>query len=174
MEQEIESMIKYKTGDLLQAFLNEEVNIIIHGCNAFCKMGAGIAKQIKEIFPEAYEADCQTENGSRSKLGHFSYTHIYRSDFDDQKIHIIINAYTQFTYWDPKDMFSYEAFRSAMREVLGTFGGKNFKFGIPKIGCGLARGDISRVVEILEDEFQNEDLTMYVLSLNEIPNELLK
>jgi hypothetical protein len=35
-------------------------------------MGAGIAKEIKKVFPEAYEKDKETPYGERQKLGHFS------------------------------------------------------------------------------------------------------
>ena len=33
----------------------------------------GIARTIRELYPEAYEADCQTKKGDRSKIGSFSY-----------------------------------------------------------------------------------------------------
>lgn len=45
-------MIYYRTGDVLT---NPDSNIIMHGCNCQGVMGSGIAKQIKLLFPEAYE-----------------------------------------------------------------------------------------------------------------------
>lgn len=48
--------ITYKKGCLLQALKSGEVDYILHQTNNFGVMGSGIAKQIKEQFPEAYEA----------------------------------------------------------------------------------------------------------------------
>lgn len=53
-------------------------------------MGAGIAKVIKQEFPEAYLPDLQTEVGSREKLGSYSLASITRNDIN----FIIVNAYT--------------------------------------------------------------------------------
>ncbi len=50
-------------GDLLEYAKNETFDVIIHGCNCFCTMGAGIAKGIKTQFPEAYRADQRTRKG---------------------------------------------------------------------------------------------------------------
>ena len=35
-------------GDLIKFAINGKFDVIIHGCNCFCTMGAGIAKTIKE------------------------------------------------------------------------------------------------------------------------------
>ena len=59
--------MKRKQGDLLQYAQEGVFDVIIHGCNCFCTMGAGIAKAIKARFPEAYQADCQTPKGDRAK-----------------------------------------------------------------------------------------------------------
>lgn len=40
-------------GDLIQLALAGQFDVIIHGCNCFCTMGAGIAKAIRQEFPEA-------------------------------------------------------------------------------------------------------------------------
>ena len=62
--------MKLIKGDLIQLAKNGEFDVIIHGCNCFCTMGAGIAKTIKDIFPEAYKADLNTKKGDRSKTRH--------------------------------------------------------------------------------------------------------
>ena len=41
---------------------NGEFDVIIQGCNCFHTMGAGIAKYIKQDFPEAFAADKQFED----------------------------------------------------------------------------------------------------------------
>ena len=40
-------------GDLIKLALQKEFDVIIHGCNCQCAMGAGIAKAIKDTFTEA-------------------------------------------------------------------------------------------------------------------------
>lgn len=54
--------MSYKTtrGDLIKLAKKGKFDIIVHGCNCFCEMGAGIARQIKKTFPEAYRADMET------------------------------------------------------------------------------------------------------------------
>lgn len=45
-------MITYKTGDLMQA---DEI-AIAHGCNTQGLMGAGVARLVRDKYPEAYDA----------------------------------------------------------------------------------------------------------------------
>ncbi|MGJ4995019.1 hypothetical protein ACQR0Z_11425 [Bradyrhizobium sp. HKCCYLS3077] len=53
-------MMKIIKGDLIKLALDGHIDVIVHGCNCQCTMGAGIAKSIKDIFPEAYAADLST------------------------------------------------------------------------------------------------------------------
>jgi len=50
-------------GDLIALALSGKFDVIVHGSNCFCTMGAGIAKTIKETFPAAYRADLATKKG---------------------------------------------------------------------------------------------------------------
>ncbi|MGB8811102.1 MAG: hypothetical protein WCD17_17270 [Acinetobacter calcoaceticus] len=80
--------------DLIDLAKNGNFDVIIHGCNCFCTMGAGIAKVIKQEFPEAYLPDLQTEVGSREKLGSYSLASNTRNDIN----FIILNAYTLYNW----------------------------------------------------------------------------
>ena len=51
------SVMKEVTGDLVKLAKNGEFDVIVHGCNCECIMGGGIAKQIRQAFPTAYDAD---------------------------------------------------------------------------------------------------------------------
>ena len=53
--------MKYIEGDLIQLAKNGKFNVIVHGCNCFNTMGAGIAKMIKDNFIGAWKAD---QNGN--------------------------------------------------------------------------------------------------------------
>jgi len=86
--------MKTVQGDLIQLALDKKFDVIIHGCNCFCTMGAGIARSIKTEFPEAYKADCLTTRGDHHKLGTISTITVIR---DEHEI-TIVNAYAQFHY----------------------------------------------------------------------------
>lgn len=49
--------IKIITGCLLDAFDKGEVDVIGHCCNMQNTFGSGIAEDIRERYPKAYEAD---------------------------------------------------------------------------------------------------------------------
>jgi len=81
-------------GDLIELTKLGEFDVIAHGCNCFCTMGAGIAPQMAENFGcdefemellyethfdedgEAYKAKTQN-HGNINKLGQIDYEHQY-------------------------------------------------------------------------------------------------
>lgn len=149
-------IISYEEGDLLEMFKQDRFTAIVHGCNCFNAMGKGIALQIKEQFPQAYEADQRTNRGDRSKLGNMSLA--------VTEYGIIFNAYTQYTFWDEKDMLYYEAVESCFKRIEGYYnevwphmvageieyyGRSKPTLGIPLIGCGLAKGKWEYIEEII-------------------------
>ena len=143
--------MKIIKGDLIKLALEGNFDVIIHGCNCFCTMGAGIAKNIKSEFPEAYEADLKTEKGNKDKLGTYSNAITERNGY---KI-IIINAYTQHHYKGRRMKADYEAIRSVFKKIKSNYPGR--KIGYPKIGAGLAGGDWNIISEIIEEELKNEN-----------------
>lgn len=148
-------MINYYIGDVIKAFLDiKEPVILIHGCNCFNTMGAGIAKQIKEQFPEVYEADCKTISGDRNKLGTYTYY-----QFDNK---IVINAYTQYNYSSHKPQLDYFALGTVLEQIKQDF--PNYKIIMPKIGAGLAGGNWDIISSIIEQIFPNSIIDVYSLS----------
>ena len=138
-------------GDLIQLALAKRFDVIIHGCNCHCEMGAGIAKVIKKSFPEAYEADLQTAKGMREKLGTISHASVIR----DNHTITVVNGYTQFDYKGSGVLVDYAAIRSVMQAVKMAFSGK--KIGYPKIGAGLAGGDWQIISKIIDEALAGED-----------------
>ncbi|MEZ6040391.1 MAG: macro domain-containing protein [Planctomycetaceae bacterium] len=141
-------------GDLLKLAVEGTFDVILHGCNCQCAMGAGIAKAVKAVFPEAYEADCQTEKGAEEKLGSISYA---RTERNAREI-IIVNGYIQLHWRGSGTKVNYQALRSVLATVRKNFGGK--RIGYPKIGAGLAGGDWNRIAAIIEEELDGEDHTL--------------
>ena len=108
--------MKIIEGDLLRLGSEGFFDVIVHGCNCQCAMGAGIAKSIKIQFPEAYKADCETSKGSREKLG--SYSSATVGDLT------IVNAYTQFHWRGNGVKADYHAIRAVFRLLKQDFSGK--------------------------------------------------
>ncbi len=146
--------MKVVEGDLIELALAGEFDVVLHGANCQCTMGAGIAKSIKLAFPEAFEADRSTVKGDRAKLGTFSSAVVSR----DGRELTIVNAYTQFDYRGPKVRVDYEAIRRAARAVRNEFDGK--RIGYPRIGAGLGGGDWARIRAILDEELSGLDHTL--------------
>lgn len=146
--------MKAVRGDLLQLALAGEFDVIVHGCNCQCTMGAGIAKAIRATFPEAFEADLATEKGSAAKLGTISWAEVERGG---QRL-VVVNAYTQFHYRGRSPHVDYAAVASSMRAVKERFSGK--RIGYPRIGAGLGGGDWERIAGIINAELREEDHTL--------------
>ena len=146
--------MKIIEGDLIQLALDGEFDLIIHGCNCFCSMGAGIAKSIREIFPEAHEIDLQTEKGSRDKLGTISFATAVRGSHEIT----IVNGYTQYSSGGSGVLVDYPAVLSVMKKVKSGFSGR--RIGYPMIGAGLARGNWDIISEIIKEQLQGEDHTL--------------
>jgi O-acetyl-ADP-ribose deacetylase (regulator of RNase III) len=141
-------------GDLIKLALNNEFDVIIHGCNCQHTMGAGFAKAIKSAFPEAYEADLRTSKGDRNKMGTISTATVERNN---HKV-TIVNGYTQFHWQGSGVLVDYNALRSVLREVKSHFSGK--RIGYPKIGAGLAGGNWEIISIIIDEELIGEDHTL--------------
>jgi O-acetyl-ADP-ribose deacetylase (regulator of RNase III) len=147
-------------GNLIELALQGYFNVIVHGCNCFHTMGAGIAKQIRTNFPEAYQADCATRIGDKSKLGDFSYALVAKKDV----MFHVVNAYTQFNYGrDGKQYVDYTAIDRVFRGIAIAFPGA--KIGYPAIGCGLAGGDWNIVSKIIDTRLVNHEHFLVVLDL---------
>ena len=146
-------VMKVVQGDLIQLALDGAFDVIVHGCNCQCSMGAGIALAIKRVFPEAFEADKATRKGDAGKLGSISFAELER---DGHRL-VVVNGYTQ-DHWRGRGVnVDYQALREVFRTVAEQFPGQ--RIGFPKIGAGLAGGDWARISNIIEQELAGEDHT---------------
>ncbi|WP_305910547.1 macro domain-containing protein (plasmid) [Methylomarinum sp. Ch1-1] len=150
-------------GDLIQLAKVGQFDVIVHGCNCFCTMGAGIALDIKQQFPEAYKADLRTNKGERKKLGGFSHS-VVANEYG--KPLIVVNAYTQYHYGrrftKGNEATDYRAIKKVFGKIREQFG--DLKIGYPKIGAGLAGGDWSKIEPIIDEAMIDCDHTLVLLS----------
>lgn len=144
------------TGDVVSAAQKGEIDVLVHGCNCQNKMGSGVAKKIREVYPAAFSADAKTLRGDKRKLGDYSYAVIER---ENQSSLVVINAYTQYRYGHRAegdapflDLQAVKKFASSLVEknpelIVGK------KIGMPKIGAGLAGGDWPTIASIFKREW---------------------
>jgi O-acetyl-ADP-ribose deacetylase (regulator of RNase III) len=133
--------MKIVTGDLLEMGKNKEFDIIMHGCNCYNTMGAGIAAQVAQQFPDARLADDETVRGDAGKLGTYTIGMNGRL--------VILNCYTQYGISSTgADVFEYNAFERVLDKIQYRFG--KWRIGLPLIGMGLAGGDEGRIVPMIE------------------------
>lgn len=143
-------MLQLAKGNLIDMAERGLFDVIVHGCNCHNTMGSGIAKEIRERYQGAYDADTLATkqwNNPLAKLGNFStYATVGKG-----KPFVIVNAYTQLDYnktgEEFTDRFEYESFYLILKklEALGPI-----NFGFPYIGMGLAGGDKDRIIAMLE------------------------
>ncbi len=133
---------------------------MFHQANCFHTMGAGIARQIKEKFPEAYKADCRDSiNGDRGKLGTFTYA---EADFFPGKF--IYNLYSQFTFGHGKQTL-YDPMVEGLEKLRIHAISKGLtKLGMPyNMGCTLGGGNWSIVKAIVNSVFlEDPEIDLYI------------
>jgi O-acetyl-ADP-ribose deacetylase (regulator of RNase III) len=151
-----QSIMKIIKGDLIKLAIEGEFDVIVHGCNCFCTMGAGIALTIKQNFPTAYKADLSTAKGDKSKLGTFSFATIPIGD----KTLTVINAYSQYHWKGTGGKADYNAIKSIFQAIKQQYSG--LRIGYPAIGAGLAGGNWQTISNIIDEELIDEDHTFVV------------
>lgn len=150
--------IEYVKGDLFST----EIQTIAHGCNAQGVMGSGVAKIIKERYPDAFKRyRNQYEKQGVLKLGDII---VVPCEYNGKK-KIIVNAITQEIFGrDGRRFVSYDAVSESMAkinhmfEVYGTS-----EVAMPQVGAGLGGGDWNVISAIIESELKNVKPYVYIL-----------
>lgn len=133
-------------GDLFEA----KADVVMHQCNCMCVWGAGVAVKMKEVFPEAYEADKATMP-DKWKFGGTSHAEITREN--PMGVRWVYNLYGQVNYGYRMRMTGYPEFEKAFAQALWQLDKKypdHCEIAIPYlIGCGLAGGDEKIITAII-------------------------
>jgi len=133
--------LKHTKGNLLDLAEAGEFDIVVQGCNCFCTMGGGIAREIRERYPMCAEIDRLTESGEYMKLGNWT-------EFD-QGTFLILNAYTQYNMSQGTDVFEYTAFQLILEKLVHVYGTQ--RIGLPYIGMGLAGGNKDIIIPMIRE-----------------------
>jgi O-acetyl-ADP-ribose deacetylase (regulator of RNase III) len=136
--------LKHAKGNLLDLAEAGEFDIVVQGCNCFNTMGGGIAREIRERYPQLAEVDDETMKGDYKKLGTWTCDTAGKDNYE----FLIINAYTQYNMSQGTDVFEYTAFQLILEKLTFMYGNK--RIGLPYIGCGLAGGEQETIVDMIE------------------------
>lgn len=154
--------VEYITGNLLD--FPGGCNIIAHIVNMQGVMGSGVALQIKEEYPVAYEEYKKAFESGNLKLGTISVGTLNNGKK-------ILNICAQEFYGTEKRQLDYEAFYAAFENIRNKLEeshnkGKIWTLGVPyKIGSDRA-GASWRVIEtMLLDLFENSPAKLLIVQL---------
>lgn len=169
--------MKYKevNGNLITMALSGDFDCIAHGVNCFSTQKSGIAKEMVEYFhTDTFKDEQKYIKGYELlKLGNIDWNLQWISPNNkhvDRFGLSVINAYTQhkiakfnnvdYDYTTTDVPLDYDALALCMRKINRIFKGEHI--GLPQIGCGKAKGDWSKVKEIIQRELKDMDVTVVI------------
>ncbi len=149
-------MIKYLKGDAVKALVDGEIQHLGHCVNCQGVMGAGIALQIKQTFPEVFKVykkhTCADYLGKNIevKVGPQGYS--------------VHNLHGQLNYGRDKRHLNYAALGSALMQMSMVGVEQGETVGFPYLmGCGLAGGYWEIVKEMIQFHFKGHSVNIYKL-----------
>lgn len=152
------------SGNLITLALEGHFDVIVHGCNCFGVMGAGIAAQMQTHF-NAKNVDLTFIDDHRKYylnwrnielLGNIVHYRVHRKMKPNNLW--VVNAHTQYL---PGPFLNYEALILCLKKLNIIFGG--LKIGLPAIGCGIGGGSFSKVYPIIKENLRDCKVTIVLL-----------
>lgn len=169
--------ITYMTGDIVELTKNGIFNVLVHGCNCGQVMGSGVAKQIRDAWPNVWEADCSFgELGDPLKLGFYSQAYVHvKADpdaFGATNNVAVVNAYIQYDYGyvEGARYVEYCAVANVFNRLASHYRkvAASPVIGLPRIGCGRAGGDWNCILRIIDAAMPEFDLRVVDLPSREV------
>ncbi|AOZ63809.1 phosphatase [Rhodococcus phage Weasels2] len=151
-------MIREFKGNIFES----RARIIAHGCNCVGLMGAGLAAQMSQRFPEMYKAYQKLCDDKEFNPGScFLWSVEWDSELDH--FYYIANLGTQFY---PGRNAKMEYIKDSVAELLFQAHGLFIdRVAIPRLGCGIGGLAWDDVLLMLEEEFgrHNVDIDVYFM-----------
>lgn len=148
-------LIKIVQGDILQS----DKDITGHQVNCLGIMGAGLAKQIKDKYPDTfieYKKICDNNKENKTEL----MGRVYMAHNSDGKI--IANIFSQLDVGRNERKTDYKKLKVGLKKVCKYAKENNHSVALPyKIGCGLAGGNWNIVYKIIDSVFDDYEVTLY-------------
>lgn len=154
-------------GDLLEAFDNGDVDVIGHVVNCQGVMGSGIAKSIREQYPQVYleyKALFDSTKDNIDLLGKCQKVPLKGTSQKESPYLMkgILNLHAQFNFGNSGRFLNYGAFGQCLASSTLSLG--DTVYGFPyKMGSDRAGGDWNIVLEMIEFYFKNLDVKIYKL-----------
>lgn len=160
------SNLKFYDGDIFSPNKTGHELIVCHQVNCKGVMGAGLALQVRRLFPhlfEMYRIECQKVADSRELLGKVLYCNGSYNGYD----YTVANLFSQDDYGRGKRQTDYDALRKALsnvRCVATPLPARTLTtVRIPyKLGCGLAGGDWDVVFQIITEELVSKNIPVEI------------
>lgn len=157
------------------SILDTPSDFIIHCCNCFHTMGAGVALSLRQQWPQIYAADKKTNYGDETKLGDFSKAFVNGSN---NKTIVVYNLYGQYMYGRTRAHLDYYAVRTGLNNIRNDIEEhtKNWvvlpMIAFPEyMGCRNAGGDWDKVYKIITEVFTTNN---YILTFHNYDNSTRK
>ena len=153
-------MIHYIKGDITKS----NCDIICHQVNCQGAMNSGVAKAIREKWPEVYEyykVWCKRNDNASWLLGASQAVQIC-----DNPIKYVANLYSQEFYgYDGERYTNYEAFYSAIEQIANQIAdAPEITIAFPwRIGCVRGGANWNIIFTMIKEVFPNRDIYFYSL-----------
>lgn len=144
-------------GNLITLAKEGKFDVIVHGCNCFCRMKRGLAPQMAEAFDcDTFTLEDQLQVGDINKLGQIDYKYctMYANKL------AVVNAYTQYHWSTETKPFDYDAFKIILKKLNHLFKGKHI--GLPQIGSHLAGGEWSTIKYLIQELLTDCTVTIVI------------
>ena len=158
-------MIKHIKCDIFES----GADIICHQVNCQGVMGSGIAKQVKEKFPEVYKRYIELYNTVPRRAQLLGFCQPCGTDLisKNNRNTIIMNLFAQEDFgYDGKCYTDYEALRKCL-DMVKYACSEDTIIAIPYLlGCYRAGGDWNIVYKMIEEIFGDSDCEVLICEYN--------
>lgn len=152
-------MIKVVVGDLLEA----AEDIIAHQVNCQRKMNSGVAKQIRNKYPSAYDdyMSLTLNEMPEALLGRIIVSRVSTDKF-------VVHLFGQLAYgYDGKRYTRYDALYDSLSQLKSEAQAAGLSVAIPwKLGSDRGGADWDIVYKMIEKIFDDYEITIYKMEEN--------
>lgn len=136
-------------------------DVICHQVNCQGVMGSGVAKQVRERYPNVFEEYKMECNFQRNHLGKIQIVPI-------SKTQSIANLFAQDNYgYDKKCYTDYSALHNCLKQIYMCCRNLNQTIAFPYLmSCARGGGDWNIVYKMIEDIFKDYDGDILICEYN--------
>ena len=169
----------YREGNVLAKNTTEQEVIVCHQVNCKGVMGAGLALQVKNLYPgvfDAYRDKCELIKEGIGGLGDVQFCSVL-----DEAGYIIANIFGQDGYGRYKQQTDYAALEKAFITIGNSFPNAIIRFPY-EMGCGLGGGSWRVVSALIERHLTQRGVAVEIIVpsrkweevKNSVPGEMIR